>query len=79
MLLTCATSNVLFSSKGKETAQEVRQPEEGKNKEREGEKGKKGERAKRKESQTVRREVQSEVSAQWGTDYGMQTSLEELH
>lgn len=48
------TCNVLcFSpSKGKEIIQEARQPEEGKNKEREGEKRKKGE---REESQTVRR------------------------
>lgn len=40
------TCNVLcFSpSKGKEIIQEARQPEEGKNKEREGEKRKKGER-----------------------------------
>lgn len=55
---------MLYPSKGKEIIQEGRQPEESKNKEREGEKRKKGERAQREESQAIRREVQSEVSAQ---------------
>ena len=53
-----------FSSKGEEIIQKARQPEKGKNKEREGEKRTKGERAKREESQAVRGKVQSEVSAQ---------------
>lgn len=63
LLLTRATS-LLSSSKGKETIQEVWQPEEGENKEREGEKRTKGEGTKREESQAVRGEVPSQVGAQ---------------
>ncbi len=68
------TVGAFFPSKGKETIQEAWSPEESKNKEREreGEKRKKRERAEREESQTVGREVQSKVSAQWGTDYTLQ-------
>lgn len=73
------STSVLFPPQGKETIQEVGEPEEGENKEREGEKGKKGEGAKREESQKVRGEVQSKVSAQWVTESGMQNSLDELH
>lgn len=62
LLLTRATS-LLSPSKGKETIQEVRQPEEGENKEREGEKRKEGEGTKREESQAVRGEVASQVGA----------------
>lgn len=63
VLLTRATS-LLSPSTGKETIQEIRQPEEGENKEREGEKRKKGEGTKREESQAVRGEVPSQVGAQ---------------
>lgn len=63
LLLTRATT-LLPLLKGKETIQEVRQPEEGENKEREGEKRKKGKGTKREESQAVRGEVPSQVGAQ---------------